>query len=194
MRTTEGCSARKSEHLTNLPLSDKLVGKGEKSLLTTKRKRNMGYFIINTNDGTVVDLEGCVLVNDIDFDDKAKVIWEEWQVGGNDGDARELGEYAGKDLKRILGNCGFGDLNYGNTVAFSPDALREEFQAKLDAGMWDDDPYVQRALKFTDDEFSAFSSYILGNDYIWNVYNEEINSNLRPFIQEVLNETFEEAK
>lgn len=154
-----------------------------------EKRKNMGKFIININDGTVVDLEGCVLVDDLDFDDKAKVMWEEWQVGGNDGDARELGEYAGKNLKRILGNCGFGDLNYGNTMAFSPDALREEFEEKKNAGVWEDDPYFARALRFTDEELEAFSSYILGNDYIWTVYNEEINSNLRPFIQEVLNET-----
>lgn len=148
----------------------------------------MSKFIININDGTVVGLEGCVIVDDLDFDDKAKELWADWEIGGNDSDACELGEYIGKDLTRILGNCGFGDLNYGNTMAFSPQALREEFEAKLDAGVWGDDPYIQRALKFTDDELEAFSSYILGNDYIWTVYGEEINSNLRPFINEVLNE------
>jgi len=149
----------------------------------------MAKFIINVTDGTVVGLEGCVLVDDSTFDDKAKDIWNEWEQCGSDSDARELGEYAGKDLARILTNCGFGDLNYGNTIAFSPEALREEFQAKLDSGVWDDDPYYQRALKFTDEELDAFGSYILGNDYIWTVYNEEINSGIRPFIKEVLNET-----
>lgn len=154
----------------------------------------MGYFIINTNDGTVVDLEGCYLLNDLDFDDKANQIHEEWMQGGNDGDARELAEYAGKDLKRILSNCGFGDLNYGNSMAFSPDALREEFEEKKNAGVWEDDPYFERALKFTDEEWDAFGSYILGNDYLWIVYNEELAGNLHSFIREVLHEDFEGAK
>lgn len=149
----------------------------------------MSKFIININDGTVVDLEGCVIIDDLDLDDKGKELWDEWNECGSDTVARELGEHAGKNLTRILGNCGFGDLNYGNTMAFSPQALREEFEAKLDAGVWGDDPYIQRALKFTDEEFDAFGSYILGNDYIWTVYGEEINSNIRPFINEVLNET-----
>ncbi len=153
----------------------------------------MSKFIININDGTVVGLEGCVIVDDLDFDDKAKELWADWEIGGNDSDACELGEYIGKDLTRILGNCGFGDLNYGNTIAFSPQALREEFEARLNAGVWDEDPYFKRALKFTDVELDAFGSYILGNDYIWNVYNEEITGNFRAFIREVLNEEFSET-
>ena len=59
----------------------------------------------------------------------------------------------------------------------------------VDAKMWDEnDPIPARALKFTDDELDAFGSYILAQDYIWNVYNEELKSNIGSFIAEVLNE------
>ena len=147
----------------------------------------MSYIIVNKHDGTVVGLDGSYIINTLDLSPEGQQLMAEWDESGSDSIVAELAEH-GKELKRVLGNCGFGDLNYGNSIAFSPEGLREEFQAKLDSGVWDDDPVYQRALKFTDEELEAFGSYILGNDYIWNVYNEEINHNLRPFIAEVLNE------
>ena len=148
----------------------------------------MTYIIVNKFDGTVVGLDGCHLINTLDLSPEGQQLMAEWDASGSDAVASELAEH-GKELKRVLGNCGFGDLTYGNTMAFSPEALREEFQAMVDAKMWDEnDPIPARALKFTDDELDAFGSYILAQDYIWNVYNEELKSNIGSFIAEVLNE------
>lgn len=147
----------------------------------------MSNHIIIHKDGSVIPLEGAYLVDLDNLDPIGQKLWDEWNASGNDEFARDL-TAEGKDLNRVLSNIGHGDLNYGNAISFSPEGLREEFQAKLDSGVWDDDPAYQRALKFTDEELEAYGSYILGQDYIWNVYNEEINHNLRPFIAEVLNE------
>lgn len=54
--------------------------------------------IINTRDGSVIELRDSVIVDLDNLTDKQNALWEEWEEGGNDSTACELGRVAGKDL------------------------------------------------------------------------------------------------
>ena len=58
----------------------------------------MGQFLINIHDGTVCDLAGTVIVDTEKLDEAGLALLHEWQEGGNDGTACELGEKYGTPL------------------------------------------------------------------------------------------------
>lgn len=140
----------------------------------------MSKIIINIKDGTVVDLHDSVVVDLDRLSDEQHALYEEWEQGGNDGDACELGRQAGKDLYGILSGCGFGDLNYGNSIAYSPSGIRDEVQALLDHNPSDEDLLI--ASKWTQAELEEFGSYAIQSEYLWQVWNEDFVQNMRSFI------------
>jgi len=145
----------------------------------------MALLLINTMDGTVTDLQGTVLVDTEKLDAAGTELLEEWYAGGNDGTASELGEGWGKSITKMLERSGFGDLTYANTMAFSPQSLKEEIQERLDNNP--EDPTYIRAAQFTDEELEVLGSYIMGSDYLWSVYSEEFYQGIRGFINEIIN-------
>ena len=139
----------------------------------------MSKIIINIKDGTVVDLHDSVIVDLDELTDEQKALYTEWEQGGNDGDACELGRQAGKDLYGILSGCGFGDLNYGNSIAYSPSGIRDEIKALMEHNI-DEDLLI--ASKWTQAEIEEFGSYAIQSEYLWQVWNEDFVQNMRSFI------------
>ena len=143
----------------------------------------MGKFLINTHDGTVCDLAGTVIVDTETLDDAGKALLEEWNNGGNDSTACELGEKYGVNLDRYTDN----DLTYANSIAFSVKALRDEITDRLDSG-YDSDEY-QFAKDLTDEQLDELGQYILSSDYLWNVYSEELVSGIRNYASDIMGRT-----
>lgn len=140
----------------------------------------MGKFLINTHDGTVCDLAGTVIVDTETLDDTGKALLEEWNEGGNDSTACELGEKYGVNLDRYTDN----DLTYANSIAFSVKALRDEINDRLDSG-YDSDEY-KFAKDLTDEQLDELGQYILSSDYLWNVYSEELVSGIRNYASDIM--------
>ena len=140
----------------------------------------MGKFLINTHDGTVCDLAGTVIVDTETLDDAGKALLEEWNNGGNDSTACELGEKYGVNLDRYTDN----DLTYANSIAFSVKALREEINDRLDSG-YNSDEY-RFAKDLTDEQLDELGQYILSSDYLWNVYSEELVSGIRNYASDIM--------
>ena len=140
----------------------------------------MGKFLINTMDGTVCDLAGTVIVDTETLDEYGKGLLEEWNNGGNDNTACELGEKYGVNLDRYTDN----DLTYANSIAFSVKALRDEITEGL-AGGYASDEY-KFAKDLTDDQLNELGQYILSSDYLWNVYNEELVSGIRNYASDIM--------
>jgi hypothetical protein len=92
----------------------------------------------------------------------------------------------------MLVRSGFGDLTYANTMAFSPQSLKEEIQERLDNNP--EDPTYIRAAQFTNEELEVLGSYIMGSDYLWSVYSEEFYQGVRGFINEIINNPQGETK
>lgn len=143
----------------------------------------MGKFLINTHDGTVCDLAGTVIVDTETLDDAGKALLEEWNNGGNDSTACELGEKYGVNLDRYTDN----DLTYANSIAFSVKALREEINDRLDSG-YNSDEY-RFAKDLTDEQLNELGQYILSSDYLWNVYSEELVSGIRNYASDIMGRT-----
>ena len=140
----------------------------------------MGKFLINTHDGTVCDLAGTVIVDTETLDDAGKALLEEWNNGGNDSTACELGEKYGVNLDRYTDN----DLTYANSIAFSVKALRDEINDRLDSG-YNSDEY-RFAKDLTDEQLDELGQYILSSDYLWNVYSEELVSGIRNYASDIM--------
>ena len=140
----------------------------------------MGKFLINTMDGTVCDLAGTVIVDTETLDEYGKGLLEEWNNGGNDSTASELGEKYGVELDRYTDN----DLTYANSIAFSVKALREEITDRLDSGYASDE--YKFAKELTDDQLNELGQYILSSDYLWNVYTEELLSGIRNYASDIM--------
>ena len=140
----------------------------------------MGQFLINTMDGTVCDLAGTVIVDTETLDEAGKALLHEWNEGGNDGTACEIGEKYGVALDRYTDN----DLTYANSIAFSVKALREEITDRLDSGYASDE--YKFAKELTDDQLNELGQYILSSDYLWNVYSEELVSGIRNYASDIM--------
>lgn len=143
----------------------------------------MGKFLINTHDGTVCDLAGTVIVDTETLDDAGKALLEEWNNGGNDSTACELGEKYGVNLDRYTDN----DLTYANSIAFSVKALRDEINERLDSGYRSEE--YQFAKDLTDEQLDELGQYILSSDYLWNVYSEELVSGIRNYASDIMGRT-----
>lgn len=141
----------------------------------------MTELLVNLLDGTVCDYRGCVVVETDTLNEEGKALLEEWHQGGNDGTASELGEKYGIEIEKYASD----GLSYGNTIAFSGKALRDEITERLACG-YDLDEYAL-AKDFTDDQFEELGQYIMSSDYLWNVYSEELTSGIRGYINDVVN-------
>ena len=124
-------------------------------------------FIVHGGTGTVVNADECVIVNVPDAVLEA--------MSGDDyfDDAQVLSMalVAGRNLQ-------VNDLTYGNTMAFSPEALREEARALLDAGFASDesrrDAFSWCANIATDDQLNQVASYILDDDDLWRTFRTSV--------------------
>jgi hypothetical protein len=142
----------------------------------------MSKFLININDGTVCDLAGTVVVDTDKLDEAGKELLHEWQEGGNDSTACELGEKYGSDLDKFVDNT----LTYGNTVAFDVRSMKDEVLSRIEGGF--DDEVWQRASTLTDEQLEELGLYCINNDYLWTVFGEVVSDTVHEYIGELLAE------
>lgn len=140
----------------------------------------MGQFLINIHDGTVCDLAGTVIVDTEKLDEAGKALLHEWNEGGNDSTACEIGEKYGVELDKFTDN----ELNYSNTIAFSGKALRDEVRDRIESGYTSEEYTL--ANEFTDEQFEELGQYILQSEYLWGVFNEELREGIRNYANDIL--------
>ena len=140
----------------------------------------MDKLIINILDGTVINVTNSVIVDVSKLDEQGKALLQEWEEGGNDNDAIELGDKYGTKVEKFTNN----ELTYSNTMAFSGRSLRDEVRERIDSGYTSDEYLL--ASKFTDEQFEELGQYILSSDYLWNVFSEEVSSGIRNYTNDIL--------
>ena len=132
-------------------------------------------YVVHVGTGTIISADECVTVTLTD--EMANEITEH---GGDDyfDEARilELAEEIGTPLFT-------SDLTFGNTISFSPSALREEARYILASGMFSSDETWFFAMEWcineaTDDQLNAVASWMLDNDDIWTGYRATIMDGL----------------
>lgn len=132
----------------------------------------MTHLIIHVGTGTIIDADECVIVNVEQLDDHDTAL----VTDGDDSDVVEIAERLGKPVNTT-------DLRWGNTVAFSPVALREEAEAILDAGIYEEGEVWYDAMKWctetaTDDQLNEVASYVLDDDDLWTTYRTSVTEGL----------------
>jgi hypothetical protein len=141
----------------------------------------MSKFLININDGTVCDLAGTVVVDTDKLDETGKELLHDWQEGGNDSTACELGEKYGVELEKFTDN----KLSYANTVSLDPASLRDEILARVEGG-FDDEPngIWAKAQKLTDEQLDELGQYIIQDEQLWSAFGEVVTLGVREYINE----------
>jgi hypothetical protein len=140
----------------------------------------MDMLIINTLDGTVINATNSVIVDVSKLDEQGKALLQEWEEGGNDNDAIELGGTYGTKVEKFTNN----DLTHANSIAFSAIALRDEVRDRIDSGYVTEE--YKLANSFTMEQFDELGQYILQSDYLWNVFSEELSSGIRNYASDIL--------
>ena len=64
----------------------------------------MDKLIINILDGTVINVTNSVIVDVSKLDEQGKALLQEWEEGGNDNDAIELGGTYGTKVEKFTNN------------------------------------------------------------------------------------------
>lgn len=118
--------------------------------------------IIHIGTGTIINADECVLLR------------------ATDEQASELEEHELIDLAQANGKpINTTDLKWGNVIAYSPMALRDEALATIDEGYADGDDGLRETLSYvvniaTDDELEEIASYILNADDVWDSYRSNL--------------------
>lgn len=69
------------------------------------------------------------------------------------------------------------DLTWGNTIAYSPNAIREEVRESLWEYYSDDEqlrPVLEWVETASDEQLNEVASYILQNDEVWQSYSNSL--------------------
>lgn len=145
--------------------------------------------IVNLETGEVSDAKDCVMIDtDIHLTEK-----EIESLDGNDFfEDKIIFDIAKQRGMRIPGN----DLTWGNTIAFSPTALREEAEALINGGYFqhDEESLHLKAMEWvseiaTDADLEPIAGYILSNDNVWVFYKEALMDGIYDRYMELISES-----
>jgi hypothetical protein len=127
--------------------------------------------IIDATTGTVLNADGCYLVDGADFPDEEL----------SDSEVSELAQRVGKSLHRLGSDTGWGDNAYRFTVSYSPLSIRDEAEALLEGGIYDspgDETYKQ-VMEWARDaasqeELEDIALFIMSSDSVWDGFRENL--------------------
>lgn len=125
-------------------------------------------YIVHQGTGTVIAVDECVIVtvpdellDTLDGDDYF--------------DDTAICEYAEEHGKPINTT----DLKWGNCIAYSPSAIREECHVYLGKEDDEDNEALAWGLSASDAELEEVASYIINSDALWETYKDDLLDGLR---------------
>jgi hypothetical protein len=134
--------------------------------------------IVDVDNGTFIHIEQVVLV---DLNDLTQDELNDFN-NGYDGSIMEIADDKGTSVMSILKGCGYGDLNYLNCIAFSPNAIRDEIHSNIE--MYADSYETQKTLlNMSDEQLQSFADSV-NSDWMWDRFVDEMKVN----VARVLNE------
>jgi len=132
----------------------------------------MSTYLIHAGTGTIIDANDGVFILDSEtLTPKQTAILE-------NADDTEVIDLAVELNKRLELN----DLNYSNTIAYSPSAIRTEIRESLWEGFSHDDgdkAVLEWAEKASNDELNDVASFILSGEHIWTTFTDDLIQGLR---------------
>lgn len=134
----------------------------------------MAKLIIDAVTGTILNAEGCYIIDDTDItsDDFT------------DREIAELAERVGKSIKKIGTDTGWGDNAYRYTVSYSPLSIRDEANSLIEGGIYGEDEEEHSLLMWagedaTEEELTEVSNYIMSWESIWQDFGSTVMEALR---------------
>jgi hypothetical protein len=129
----------------------------------------MTTYIYHEGTGTIIDASECVLVD----------VPDDLDMTGDDYFDDEVVERLADEIGRPINTT---DLTFGNCVAYSPSAIRQEVRENLSYNDAIDETVLAWALRATDDQLNAVASYILNSSAnVWDSYTEDLVDGLIEF-------------
>lgn len=122
----------------------------------------MTTYLVHAGTGTIIDVNDDVYI---------VTVTSETDLGDDDDALIQLAKTQGQ---RFLHN----DLTWGNTVAYSPSAIREEIRESL-SEYYPDEEWLLWGQNATDEELDGVASYILSSDDVWQNFTLNLIDGLR---------------
>jgi hypothetical protein len=139
--------------------------------------------IVGTDDGIILDVSRCAIFDENELSEADQTLLN----FGTESDALSVANRHGIKLSDILEGCGYGDLNYYNSLALSPLALRSEFAefpellpADLD-GVAEVKAILEWGSKLSDTQLMNLAAYALQDDDLWNQWRTTVVGALQEF-------------
>ncbi len=141
-------------------------------VIPTKRKQKMSKLIIDTQTGTILNIEHCYVI-------------EAEELGVDDFTSSELQAVAdrcGKSISEMGSDTGWGDNSYRYTVSYSPLSVKDEADSLLEGGVYEEGDREYEALVWAKDanpeELRVISDSIMGQDAVWDGFRENLTEML----------------
>lgn len=132
--------------------------------------------IVGVDDGIILDVSRCVIVDSSDLGDADRALLET----GTETESLSVANRLGVRLDRVLEGCGYGSLNYTNAISYDPQAIRQEIMERLPLladGVADEEDktivdLLAWALTLSDIELSEIGHMILSDESpeVWGDY------------------------
>jgi hypothetical protein len=131
--------------------------------------------IIDKTTGTVLNLEGCVIVETDDLNDYDSHLLEE----ASDSELSDIGERCGISIEQMGRDTGWGDNKYKWAVSYSPLSIKDECESFMDGGIYDETDREWNAVKWiqteaTKADLEDLSDWIMSSESVWEGYRSNL--------------------
>jgi hypothetical protein len=131
--------------------------------------------LIDTTTGTVLNIEGCVIVETDTLDDHDTHLLDV----ASDSELCDIGKRNGISLKKIGDDTGWGDNKYRYSVSYSPLSLKDEALSLIEAGMYTEEDSEWNALNWvqneaTQQDLEDLADWIMSSDSVWDGYKSNM--------------------
>jgi hypothetical protein len=139
----------------------------------------MKMIVVGMDDGIILDLNRCVILDEDAIGDADQRLLN----FGTESDALAVADRHGAKLSSILEGCGYGDLHYGNCLALTPNALRDEFveipTLLVDVpesieGVAEIKEVLTWGASLNNNQMRLLASYILQDDELWTTWRTAV--------------------
>lgn len=140
------------------------------------------YLIVGLDDGIILDMKRCVFFNAEELGEADKRLLD----FGTETEAISVANREGENLFEVLQRSAFGTLNYGNTIAMTPEVLKEEFASLVSflessEHPWENDEektllrtMATWAMNLPDEELYIIAYHAMESDDLWSVWRTQI--------------------
>ena len=131
--------------------------------------------IIDKTTGTVLNLEGCVIVETDDLNDHDSHLLDE----ASDSELSDIGERCGISIEQMGRDTGWGDNKYKWAVSYSPLSIKDETQMLIEGGVYTEEDKEWKALQWVQTEATKadledLSDWIMSSESVWEGYRSNL--------------------